>query len=57
MEVIKYGCHCDLEEYMEPDGCVLDEGRPQDCVHARILVSEGKTKQQCAYWKPIQEKQ
>lgn len=57
MEDIKFGCHCDLAEYMEPDGCVLDEDRPQDCVYARILVAKHQTKHQCAYWKPIQEKQ
>lgn len=46
----KYGCHCDLEEGMEPDGCVLDYGKPDECVYARLRGSKDK----CEYWKPIQ---
>lgn len=46
---VKWGCHCDLEEGQMPDGCVLDEGRPQDCVYARS--ADSKTK--CQYWQPI----
>lgn len=45
----KFGCHCDLEEGQSPDGCVLDEGRAQDCVHART----GQSKASCEYWQPI----
>lgn len=48
--VVRYGCHCDLEPHMEPDGCVLDYGAPQDCVHAG---RSGATKEGCEYWKPI----
>ena len=48
-EPVKYGCHCDLAEGMEPDGCVIDEGRPQDCLYAQRLGSKDK----CEYWKPI----
>lgn len=43
-----WGCHCDLEEHMTPDGCVLDDGRHQDCVYARSVTA----KQQCQYWHP-----
>lgn len=48
---IRFGCHCDLEPGMEPDGCVLDYGRPEDCVHSH----SGKVKQRerCEHWKPI----
>ena len=45
----KWGCHCDLEEGQAPDGCVMDEGRHQDCVYAR----KGMNKVQCSYWQPI----
>ena len=44
-----FGCHCDLEPGMSPDGCVIDEGRPQDCVYARRV----KRKEDCSYWRPI----
>lgn len=44
-----YGCHCDLEEGQAPDGCVLDDGSPQDCVYARKIG----VKQQCEHWRPI----
>jgi hypothetical protein len=46
---VKYGCHCDLEEGMKPDGCVIDSGRISDCIYAR----EGMRKEQCEYWKII----
>jgi hypothetical protein len=51
MEFLKFGCHCDLEPNMNPDGCVIDEGRPWDCVHAKALVSEGKGKEYCSEWR------
>jgi len=51
-----HGCHCDLEEGMEPDGCVLDEGRPEHCIYAGSLLREGKDKTACEYWKPIEVK-
>jgi len=49
---VRFGCHCDLEDGQQPDGCVLDQGRPQDCVYARSAGS----KQKCKYWQPIQFK-
>lgn len=49
-KAVRYGCHCDLEPHMEPDGCVLDEGKPENCVYAR---RPGATKEGCEYWKPI----
>lgn len=48
----KWGCHCDLEEGQDPDGCVLDVGRPQDCCYARSAGA----KQKCQYWQPVQFK-
>ncbi len=48
-----YGCHCDLEPHMKPDGCVIDEGRNSDCVYAKKLVREGKGRDDCEYWQPI----
>ena len=47
----KYGCHCDLDEGMEPDDCVLDYGEPEDCVYAPRLRG---SKDKCESWKPIQ---
>lgn len=51
-----HGCHVDLEEGMEPDGCVLDEGSPHKCIYANRLLREGKSKTACEYWKPIEVK-
>jgi hypothetical protein len=45
----KYGCHCDLEPGMEPDGCAIDDGKPENCVYAR----EGMKKEECKFWKPV----
>ena len=50
---VSHGCHVDLEEGQKPDACVLDEGRPQDCMYAGQLMRNGKTKLHCEYWKPI----
>lgn len=50
---LRYGCHCDLEPGMKPDGCVLDEGRSFDCVNAQRLVDAGKGKEACPDWKPV----
>lgn len=42
----KYGCHCDLDDGMEPDVCVIDTNERHNCVYAtRIDVKE-----QCKYW-------
>lgn len=46
---LKYGCHCDLEPGMEPDGCVIDEGIPQLCVHAKAAAR----KERCDYWQVV----
>jgi hypothetical protein len=53
---VPHGCHVDLDDDMEPDGCVLDEGSPRKCVHADRLLREGKDKTACEYWKPIEVK-
>lgn len=34
---VKYGCHCDLEDEQEPDGCVIDSNRFCDCVYANQI--------------------
>jgi len=53
-DVIKYGCHCDMEEGMAPDDCVMDTGRYSDCIYAADnMTLEDKLK--CKYWKPINE--
>lgn len=41
-----YGCHCDLEEGMEPDGCVIDINERHNCIHAAHI----DVKEQCKYW-------
>lgn len=46
---LAYGCHCDLEPGMQPDGCVLDEGSPDDCVKARGITK----REQCDEWRPV----
>lgn len=46
---LKYGCHCDLEPQMAPDGCVIDTGEIKNCVYAKPDMR----KEQCEYWKPI----
>lgn len=45
---VPYGCHVDLEPGEEPDGCVLDEGCPEDCIYASRI----SCKEECSYWRP-----
>lgn len=49
LDGIKYGCHCDLEEGMEPDGCVINEGKISDCIYAK----KDMRPEHCSYWRPI----
>jgi len=51
LATVKYGCHVDLEEGIEPDECVIDRGDFDDCVYAR----PGMRKEQCKYWKIVVE--
>ena len=49
LEPKKYGCYCELEPGEQPDGCVIDNGRNNDCIYA----NEGMKKEDCKYWLPI----
>ena len=51
---VPHGCHVDLHPGMKPDGCVLDGGRPENCIYAKRLLREGKDKTACEYWQPIE---
>lgn len=51
---LEHGCHCELDPGMKPDGCVLDEGRPEQCLHAKGLVETGKGRDDCSFWRPIE---
>lgn len=44
-----YGCHCDLDDGMEPDGCVIDSGERHNCIYAKNI----SVKEQCEYWRVI----
>lgn len=46
---VKYGCHCDLEEGMEPDECVIDDANYHLCIYANADM----VKEQCEYWQQI----
>ena len=39
------GCHCDLEPGQDPDVCVLDVNRPNDCIYSHC-----GDKSNCKYW-------
>jgi len=49
---LKYGCYCDLGDDNKPlDDCVLDLGEIHNC----ILAKKGMRKEQCEYWRVINE--
>lgn len=46
----RWGCHAGLfPPGSEPDGCVIDEGRPGDCGYTRRI----ERKEQCRYWRRV----
>ena len=49
LKEVRYGCYCDLEPHMEPDGCVIDTEEYHYCVYAK----KGMRKEQCGYWRII----
>ena len=54
LDQVKYGCHVEIYQGVEPDECVIDTGDFDDCIYAK----EGMRKEQCCYWRvvaPIQE--
>ena len=50
----RYGCHCELGPGEKPDGCVI-KSFPENCVHATQLLRDGKTEQDCPYWREVKE--
>ena len=51
IETRKFGCHCDLDPGMEPDGCVIDTNEHQLCVYA----NKGMKREDCKYWLPCEQ--
>jgi hypothetical protein len=49
LPILRYGCHCDLEPGQNPDGCVIDDGLPMNCIYAKT----GMRKEQCLYWRIV----
>lgn len=51
---VKYGCHVELfcSRTFEPDDCVIDLGKPEDCIYAHNYTS----REQCPYWKAYTKK-
>lgn len=46
---LRYGCHCDLEPHMTPDGCVIDDNERYNCIYAKHI----DRKEQCEYWRIV----
>lgn len=49
-EPVAYGCHIDLPD-SKYDDCVLDMGRPNDCLYARKYGDSARN--HCGEWKPV----
>jgi hypothetical protein len=46
---VRFGCHIDLEEGEQPDGCVKDYGAENDCIYAR----RHRTREGCKFWREV----
>jgi len=49
----KFGCHVDLFDGNDPDDCVLDHNKANDCAEAIILLKHGQGRDDCKHWKEI----
>jgi hypothetical protein len=53
-EVRTHGCHADLAPGEQPDGCVLDYGKPQDCDFGVFPGGRlRRSKNTCPQWRRI----
>lgn len=43
-----WACHVEVDIGEQPDACVLDEGRKEDCLYA----PKCGTKEKCVWWAP-----
>lgn len=51
---VLFGCHVDLADDEEPDGCVIDYGEPLDCVFGFFAHGRPRrSKWTCKYWRPV----
>mgnify|MGYP003349255732 CR=1 FL=1 len=50
---VRYGCHCDVFDDDEPDECVIQSGRIEDCHYAR--TRKYTAPEQCPEWRPIKK--
>lgn len=48
---IAYGCHVDLAEDEQPDGCVKDYGVDGDCIYA----GRHRTREGCPHWRRVEQ--
>ncbi len=49
-----HACHY-VVEGQAPERCVLEYGRPGECVFATRLVAQGKDQTTCEYWRPLRK--
>ena len=49
---VAYGCHVDLCDGEQPDGCVLDDGNPGGCDYALTR----RKRETCQFWQPVTAK-
>lgn len=53
---VEYGCHCEAVDTREIDGCVIDDGRPDDCNYGRFPSGRARRSQwTCKFWKPVRK--
>ena len=56
MSGVKYGCHVDLADDEQPDGCVIEYGGHRDCIYATFPSGRlRRTPRTCRFWKPIKD--
>lgn len=52
---VEYGCHCDLCDDEDADGCVIDYGSHEDCMFAFINGKKRRSRWTCAEWKRVRK--
>lgn len=46
-KTLRYGCHLELFDGQEPDGCVIDTNEYHSCFYVKV----GMKKEDCQYWR------
>ena len=51
----EYGCHCDIADDEDVDGCVIDSNAHEECIFAYIKDKKRRSRWTCSEWKRVRK--